>query len=149
MLPRAMFAASHQSQLKKCLDNDSWHRVAFLGCPVQSQGLDSMILLGPFQLRIFLFWWFLVPKEQLPVPLHVSICPSHFPKACGYDTSLKSQISFAIINQLERLYPVDARGQKEVPLAVKILLSPQLKVYLYFSAVSLNRGHPLLHSPLN
>ena len=35
------------------MDNSHRHRVWILGGPILSQELDSVILLGPFQLRIF------------------------------------------------------------------------------------------------
>lgn len=39
--------------LQLSLNNALRHRVWFLGCPVQGQGLDSKILTGPFQLSVF------------------------------------------------------------------------------------------------
>ena len=53
----------------------------------------------------------LVLKEQLPLPLQIFIWPPHFLKACGICYNL-NQISFAIIDQLKRLCPVDAIWQQ-------------------------------------
>jgi len=41
------------SEFRRHLDNALRHRVWFLGGPVRSQEMDSMILMGPFQLRIY------------------------------------------------------------------------------------------------
>lgn len=39
-------------EFKKRLDSVLSHRVRLLGCPVQGQKLDLMILKGPFQLNV-------------------------------------------------------------------------------------------------
>ena len=52
-LPRAVVMALSLPEFKKRLDNALRHRVWFLGDPVWSQELDLMILVGPFQLKIF------------------------------------------------------------------------------------------------
>lgn len=39
--------------LEKLLDNTRRYRVGFLGCPAPGRELDSVILVGPFQLREF------------------------------------------------------------------------------------------------
>lgn len=51
--PREVVTAPNLSEFKKGLDNAFRHGVGFLGCPAQGQQLDSMILMGLFQLRIF------------------------------------------------------------------------------------------------
>ena len=51
-LPRAVVTALSLMEFKKHWDNTLRHRVWFLGGPEQSQELDSMILVGAFQLRI-------------------------------------------------------------------------------------------------
>lgn len=54
-LGRAPQGSGHGTELPKikmCLDKSVGHRVGVLGHPVWSQGLDLMILVGPFQLRI-------------------------------------------------------------------------------------------------
>ena len=51
-LPRAVVTAPNLSELKEHLD-DALSRDLVLGSPVRSRELDSMILLGPFQLEIF------------------------------------------------------------------------------------------------
>ena len=53
MLPKEVVTTPSLTEFKKHLDNALRHRVWFLGGPVWSQELDSMILVGPFQLRIF------------------------------------------------------------------------------------------------
>ena len=50
-LPRKVFVAPSLSEFKECLDNVSYGLV--LESPVRSRELDSMILMGPFQLEIF------------------------------------------------------------------------------------------------
>lgn len=52
-LPREARTAPSPSVFKKCLDNAFGYMVGLLGCPAQGQELDSMILMGPFQLCIF------------------------------------------------------------------------------------------------
>ena len=52
-LPRAVVTASSLPEFKKCLDNALRHGVWFWVGPVWSQELDLMIIVGPFQPRIF------------------------------------------------------------------------------------------------
>ena len=55
-MERAAQGSGHGPELpefKEHLDTSLRHRVWFLGGPVWSQELDSMILVGPFQLKIF------------------------------------------------------------------------------------------------
>ena len=52
-LPREVVMALSLTELKQRLDTALRHRGWFLGGPVQSQELDSMTLVGPFQLRMF------------------------------------------------------------------------------------------------
>lgn len=40
-------------QFKKCLNSALRDRVGWLGCSVQSQGLDSVIVMSPFQFCVF------------------------------------------------------------------------------------------------
>lgn len=51
--PGGMVMAPRLTESKKYLDSTRRHRVGFLGCSVQGQELDSMILVGPFQLSLF------------------------------------------------------------------------------------------------
>lgn len=43
---------STKPEFKKHLDSALSHRVGLLGCPVQGQELDLMILMGPLQLSV-------------------------------------------------------------------------------------------------
>ena len=52
-LPREVVTAPSLPECKKHLDNTLRNMVSFLDGPVWSQELDLMILVGPFQLRIF------------------------------------------------------------------------------------------------
>lgn len=52
-LHRAVVTAFSLPKLNKHLDNILRHMVWFLGGAMWSQGLDSIILMGPFQLKIF------------------------------------------------------------------------------------------------
>jgi len=48
-------------ELKKRVDNSLRHRVWILGGPLWSQGLDSVILVGPFKPGVFCDSMHLVP----------------------------------------------------------------------------------------
>lgn len=50
---REVVTAPSLPEFKKSLDKAVRHMMWFSGCPVQGQELDSMIFVGPFQLRIF------------------------------------------------------------------------------------------------
>lgn len=50
--PREVVTATRLMEYQEHLNNSLRHRVRFLGCSVQGQGLDSMILERPFQLSI-------------------------------------------------------------------------------------------------
>ena len=52
-LPRKVVIAPSLPEFKKCVGSGFRHMVWFLGGPVWNQELDSVILMGPFQLRIF------------------------------------------------------------------------------------------------
>lgn len=53
MLPRAAVIALSVMEFEKRPDNTLRHTVWFLGGLVWSQELDSMIVMDPFQFRIF------------------------------------------------------------------------------------------------
>lgn len=47
-LPREVIAVPSLSQFRKHLENALRHMEKFLRCPAQCQGLDLMMLMGPF-----------------------------------------------------------------------------------------------------
>ena len=67
ILEQAPQGSSHSTKLpefKEHLDSALRHRVCILGGPVWSEELESMIPVGPFQLRIFYDFRILITLEH-------------------------------------------------------------------------------------